>query len=177
MREGLRKMLVPLAVEGTGCVLPSSLRVHQFRGYFSVAYGKNVHAAEVPRLAVAHLAIDPSHDVLSPLMITSSVSNRVLDFARTILASTRPRRPCPRCAAHWVPVECLQTRCHLSGTSLTHRRRAGRMPRGASNGRPGLFFLWARGRIMDHWNLFECGDFLRGSLASRTVVVNAKVLL
>ena len=37
----------------------SSLHISEFGGDFSVTDGEDVDAADVPRLAVAHLAIDP----------------------------------------------------------------------------------------------------------------------
>src|SRR5260370_37746669 len=39
----------------------SALHIGELCGSFSMAHGKNVNAAQVPWLAVAHLAIDPQH--------------------------------------------------------------------------------------------------------------------
>jgi len=40
----------------------SSFYVSEFRGHSPVTYGEEVHAAEVPWLSVAHLAIHPADD-------------------------------------------------------------------------------------------------------------------
>jgi hypothetical protein len=45
-------------------------------GRFSVAHAKNINAAQVPGLAVAHLAIDPLHHGTIPAYDDSSASNR-----------------------------------------------------------------------------------------------------
>jgi hypothetical protein len=39
--------------------MASALHVGKFRGYFSIAHGEDIDAAEVPRLTIAHLAVDP----------------------------------------------------------------------------------------------------------------------
>jgi hypothetical protein len=42
----------------------SAVHIGELGGYFSVAHGKNVNAAQMPWLASTHLAINPSHDGL-----------------------------------------------------------------------------------------------------------------
>ena len=39
----------------------SALHIGELCRYFSISHSKNVNAAQVPWLAVAHLAIDPQH--------------------------------------------------------------------------------------------------------------------
>src|SRR5437773_5500447 len=39
----------------------SPFHISEFCGYFSISHGKNINAAQVPWLTVAHLAINPEH--------------------------------------------------------------------------------------------------------------------
>src|SRR5436190_17626525 len=39
----------------------SPFHISEFCGYFSISHGRNINAAQVPWLTVAHLAINPEH--------------------------------------------------------------------------------------------------------------------
>lgn len=60
-----------LTPQGTGGKCNrSSFHISELRGYFPVAHGEHVHAAEVPRLSVAHLVIHPPCDFLEARVFT-----------------------------------------------------------------------------------------------------------
>src|SRR5579863_6925361 len=46
----------------SGSTQSSAFHIGELCGYFSVAHSKNVDAAQVPWLAVTHLAVNPSHN-------------------------------------------------------------------------------------------------------------------
>src|SRR5437879_5983953 len=65
----------------------SPFYIGELRGHFSIAHGEHVHAAEVPGLAVAELAIHPTHDG------TIAAHDHILGLEHRIGIVREPRPP------------------------------------------------------------------------------------